>query len=639
MDGQVEGSTSLKEWAMTYMEYVPKLPINKTDRNGNHDFSSKLLSGRLGVYWQHLIRHARSRSQIQHIRDNLKVQEFQDAKNKKNAQHPSSMTLSETVSSDNTLRSNASLYSKKDVSVLTFGPNTSTISERSLLIKEYDETKRLLRKSIGLTQRTTMDVECRVEECEDLKHQLQVYQANIDENYEKLKFLTLLTHKTKEAIGLMKQDVKYLGHILQRTFNVTENNLNNVFKDSEHEHIRNTIIQICEKSKYMLNEITRFSNSAQKTINCEGKTLDEIKELVKCLLFPESPLINHYINDNCTVAIMVHEAVFFQIRFIIRQVENELFAKNNENVTSPPDQLKNILEEWRKQHVTFLAGAKTMEEELKEIEGETQRQAKNAKNAISELVDSNSAYNHDSSKEMKELLLSYFLVCEKRARMKMFLHEVSAQVLNRKSPSNPKSNALVKVSEGYNVEIENKKRQIDLLLQRNNNLNAKLTWLENKVRNILDTSITHSIHRILPIINPDKSNRKICAKDRICRRFNNFMVFPIYLNLSLNVCSQVCGRDVRPLLKNTRNLPFSDKYNLNGSIVIADIIRIKAQMKQVFKFLEGASLMQEKESSFDNNGNSGVEEKVKKSKDQSQLISKLNVVIEQVQKAQKHFGF
>ena len=89
----------LKNWASDFMDYVPRESSLESKITNNKDFHSKLISGRLGVYWQYLIRHARSRSQVQHIRDNLKLQEFQDAKNKKNAK-----ILSSTLDKDVTLK-------------------------------------------------------------------------------------------------------------------------------------------------------------------------------------------------------------------------------------------------------------------------------------------------------------------------------------------------------------------------------------------------------------------------------------------------------------------------------------------------------------------------------------------------------
>ena len=636
MEGKREDvSMGLKEWATKHMEYVPRVSSDSAERNGNKDFQSKLRPGRLGIYWQHLICHARSRSQVQHIRDNLKLQEYHDTKNKKNGKCLlSSTTTCETLSFDNTLRSNTTYYSQKDFNNLTLGTNASALSERDLLVKEYEETKRLLKKSNSHRQRAKADIERRVSECEELKHQLQAYEANIDENYEKLKFLSLLIQRSKESVNVMKKDTQSLEGILQRRFEGTNGKQSYGFGEEELvDHIKNMLRQICEKSKYLLHQITHWNSSTQ--INVNNKILTEIRQLVEALLFPN--LNNHSVKDYCTVSIMVHEAFLLEVRSITRQVDNELCLKSSETTKAPPDQVENILNGWREHHVMLVSESKAMANELKLIESETEQKGKLAKNAISEIVDSDSGYNNESRRAIKQMLQNYFMGCEKRARLKRFLSELSEYVTKpRIDPiSSTKLKTLANVSKGHSTEIENKKKQIDTLLQRNGNLNTKLTWLANKMCNLLDTYITDSIHQILPIIRPNDTmdNHMNGARDRILRRFNNFTVFPVQLNLSLNINGQVCGREIRDISRSSGDLTLF-KPSLNGSLAIQDFIKIKILMKK----MEEASLLGTG-SSFGENKKTDAEEKVKNAKDHTQLINKLDEIIRLIEKSNKHFGF
>ena len=173
----------LKDWASDSMDYVPRTSSLESRITNDKDFHSKLISGRLGVYWQYLICHARSRSQVQHIRDNLRLQEFQEAKNKKNAQ-----ILSLTLNKDTTLKLNKSNKGQQDISSMTFELDTSNISNRSLLIKEFEETKQLVKKSSSRIQKTKIDIDSILLECEEFKTLLQEHEIQIDQNFEKLNF-------------------------------------------------------------------------------------------------------------------------------------------------------------------------------------------------------------------------------------------------------------------------------------------------------------------------------------------------------------------------------------------------------------------------------------------------------------------
>ena len=74
-------------------------------------------------------------------------------------------------------------------------------------------------------------------------------------------------------------------------------------------------------------------------------------------------------------------------------------------------------------------------------------------------------------------------------------------------------------------------------------------------------------------------------------------------------------------------------------MVINDLMRLKLQMKDVLTFLEYAKILKEKWNVFDENSDSkGIERKVQESKDQTQLIVKLDNIITQVNIAKKHFG-
>ena len=252
MDKDVQkNAPSLREWTITHMEYVPRVSAEEPDNNGDKNFPSRLLSGRLGIYWQYLIRHARSRSQVQHIRDNLRIQEFQDAKNKKNLQ-----THMSTMETDLTRKSNPS---RNDISI-TLEANSSVLSERRILIKEYDDTKHQLKKSKCQIQKLKMDIQSNLLECEELKNRFQMYQIQIDQNYEKLKFLSSLNSKSKESISEMNKDAKFLEHTVIKRFDYTKNK-DNVCRDKGTTNVKTTLVDILKQSKNILNQATKYSQS------------------------------------------------------------------------------------------------------------------------------------------------------------------------------------------------------------------------------------------------------------------------------------------------------------------------------------------------------------------------------------------
>ena len=217
MDRKIEKPfMTIKEWAVKHMEYVPRSSSTNPDGTENHDFRIRLLSGRLGPCCQFLMRHALSRSLVEHIRANLKIKEYEDMRNKKNTYAASSSTIW-SASTDRMLRSETSTSAKPDESIAIFS-SSSHISERSLLIKEYDETKHLLKKSIHSTQKATLDVSARRAECEELRCTLNSYHNDIEENNENLRFLGLLIVESKYSINQIRQDAQNLDNVFRQKF-------------------------------------------------------------------------------------------------------------------------------------------------------------------------------------------------------------------------------------------------------------------------------------------------------------------------------------------------------------------------------------------------------------------------------------
>ena len=637
MEGLAEnGSLRLKEWAMNRMEYIPRVSNKGADLNCENDFQSRLYSGRLGVYWQYLVRHARSRAQVQHIRDNLKIQEFQDAKHKKGIN-----LLSTTIKYDDTIKLNKNHRKNEDISTLTFELDSSAVSDRSLLLKDYDDTKHLLRKSIGLTRRARMDVECRVTECNELKTRLHVYETQIDQNYETLKFLSLLTSKTKESIKAIKHDVQTLENTLQTRFDYTKNRANNRIKENEHAvDTKRMIKEILEKSQLHLYQVTKSTHSSQRQISLTNQNIKGIQKLVNSLLF--SRFEEYSSNEYYRVAIMIHEEMLLQIRSIIRHVDQELIHKDSEIMTGQ-HQLEAILDEWREEHVTLAAKAKTLSEEMRVAEKDVRRQGKQIKTVISEVIESDAIYDSNSKVEMTKLLHNYFLLCEKRARIKSLSGEITAKTSARKLEQSRSQSlkALVNLSTGFDTEIDDKMGQINRLLQRNGNMDKKVNWIVNKMHHLLNFEIKPSISQLLPLISSNELaiTSKTCAKNRTVKRLNNFSGYPSHLDSSLNICGHISGRDVNCILENVQNLLNPDTCSINGTIIIVDFIKMKVRMKQIVSYLEHANFLKEKGILIDEKSdNSGIEEKVQSSKNQSKLIQKLEEVIIQVKLAQKHFG-
>lgn len=630
MDKHVEKSaTSLKEWTVNNMEYVPRLSAKESENNGDKNFPSRLLSGRLGIYWQYLIRHARSRSQVQHIRDNLRVQEFQDAKNKKNF-----LTYTSTMETDMTLKSNPS---RNDISI-TLEANSSVLSDRRILIKEYDDTKHLLKKSRVQVQKVKMEIHSNLLECEELKNRFQKYQIQIDQNYEKLKFLSSLNTMSKESISAMNNDAKFLEHTLKKRFDCTKDK-NNMCRDNDTANVKPSLVDILKQSKIILNQATKYNHSAQRTFCLDSKEVENIKQSSNVLvsISEKSALQDYY-----AASVLAHEALLSQIRSIVRSLENEMSCKEIENSSAHPHELESILDKWREEHVTLAARAKNHRQEIKVVENDTHLQVKITKHSISDLIDSDIYYSK-SKDEMKKLLQCYFALFEKRARMKSLLKEISNKIFveKRKAFTHPNLKVLLNLSIGYDNEMESKRGQINRLLQRNANLDMKINWIEDKTRKILNAGILSCIQQILaPIsLNEISTNPMDFAKNRILRRFKNYICYPIQSSSSLNSFGDVCGRDVKWLSKTNQNLLPFEKCTLNGSVVIEAFLRLKLQRKDVLTFLEYAKILKEKWSVFDENSDSkGIEEKVKDSKDQSQLIIKLDGIIAQVTMAKKHFG-
>ena len=114
------------------------------------------------------------------------------------------------------------------------------------------------------------------------------------------------------------------------------------------------------------------------------------------------------------------------------------------------------------------------------------------------------------------------------------------------------------------------------------------------------------------------------------------MIEPVYLDTTLNVYSQILGRDVTWLLKNVHHLLNSEKCHTNVSLLIAYFAQVKLQMKQTGDYIEKATIYNEKNALFqDSCMISDMEQKVKKSKDKSELVHKLEDVIVQITSAQK----
>ena len=629
MDKHVQKSApSLKEWTIDHMEYVPRVSAKAPDDNGDKNFPSRLLSGRLGIYWQYLIRHARSRKQVQHIRDNLRIQEFQDAKNKKILQ-----TNTSTMETDMTLISNPS---RNDISI-TLEANTSVLSDRRILIKEYEDTKHILKKSKCQIQKVKMDIQSNLLECEELKNRFQMYQLQIDQNYEKLKFLGSLNSMSKESICAMNNDAKFLEHTVIKRFDYTKDK-NNVCRDKDTTNVKTTLMDILKQSKNILNQATKYNNSAQRTFCLDSKQVDNIKQSCNVLV---SMSKKSDPKDYYAASILAHEALLSYIRLVVRNLENEMANMQIENRSADPDDLESILNKWREEHVILAAKAKTIREEIKVVENDTHRQGKIAKHAISELIDSDNYYSK-SKGEMKKLLQSYFTLYEKRARLKSLLKGISNKISVEKQEAftQPNLKVLFNLSISYDNEMESKMGQINRVLQRNANLDIKINWIEDKTRNLLNTGILSGIRELLA---PNTSNEIPTspinfAKDRILRRFKNYMCYPMQSSSSLNLLGNLCGRDVKWLTKTNQNLLPFEKCSLNGSVIIEELLRLKLQRKDVLIFLEYAKGLKEKWILFDENSHRGsIEEKVRVSKDRSQLIIKLDDIIAQVTMAKKQF--
>lgn len=183
--------------------------------------------------------------------------------------------------------------------------------------------------------------------------------------------------------------------------------------------------------------------------------------------------------------------------------------------------------------------------------------------------------------------------------------------------------------------------QINRLLQRNMHIEVKLNWLETKISSILNDDIVNNIREILyqaPMI-PKTGCSLSASQDRVHRFISNFICFPIHLELSINVYNNVCGRDIKWLLRSTKNMHLSKKGNVNSSMITEDFARFKSLMKCVNRFIEEAKLLKEKLSLFEESSDShGIVSRINNCKDHTQLINKIDDMIEQVKSAQKQLS-
>ena len=626
---------NLKEWAIKRMEYVPRVS-NKENNKSQNNFQGSLFSGRLSTFWQHLILHARSRSQVQHIRDNLRLVEFQNDKNKKSSRYQST-NLSAYGDLEETVRSNKSIYTNRNINAYVPELDSSAPSERSYLLKEYDETKYLLRKSAGHIKKAKMDAECQMEECNELKNRLNANQNQVSQNYEKLKFISLLIQNTKTSIKIMKSDSLTLSSVLQTRFEYSKNKVHNEPKQEYVYEVKNMLSEILQVSKNVIDQATRITAS-QKTILFNAEATKKIKQLIGAVLLPKCT--SDTIDANYKAAAMLHETTLAHIRSIIMDMNKMLKPDSTKTHQAGRSPLETIFDEWREDHVTLAAQSKTLVKEIVSVESEVQRQCKKSKEVISDVVDSTITLNSDHRDEINSFLSRYFLLCEKQARLKALFDEIHEKICKKKEENSLSTNlkVLVAAKLQYHEEINNKKEQINRLLYRNGNINKKIDFLQKRMHLLLNTDILSSIQQILSLIdwNETANTNPSVPKDRIRWHLKNFVIQPVYLGTTLNVHSHILGRDVTWLLKNVHHLLNSEKCPTNVSLLIAYFAQVKLQMKQTGDYIEKVTIFNEKNALFQNSCMiSDMEQKVKKSKDKSELVHKLEDVIAQITLAQK----
>ena len=623
---------SLQNWATDCMDYVPRESSIEAKIHNDKGFHSKLTSGRLGIYWQYLIQHARSRSKVQHIRDNLKVLDYQEAKNKKNAQ-----ILSFTSDKDVTFKFNKPNKGQQDISSMTFELESSTISNRSLLIKDFEETRHLVKKCSSKIHRTNVEIQSLLVECEELKSRLQEHEDHTNQNFEKLNFLQSLKKKTKDSIDDISQYSRYLEQTLIQRFILCKPRKVEIIEANAADS-KNPLLVELRRCKNIIDQVTR-SNSDQNTCYVSAQVLGEVKSSLNGILLPKSskqqPIDYH------TISIQMNESILHNIRSIIRNLEAKIKAKDNEPDVNMNNDLQYVLDSWREKHVNFSSQAKVLDSEVKELQNTNQRQVKLVKSAIEDVLNSG-ASSSLSNTELKTALHRYFFLSEKYARTTSAVKELQGNLMKMKSTfKDTNLKLLVNLCSTNTTQIESKRTQIKRLLQRNSNLGARFNWLESKVISILQGDIKHNIMEILyqTPTNHYRGHHLSASQDIVHRILNLFVSYPKHLELSLNINNNVCGRDATWFLNSIRNLHLNEECNSNSLMVIENFSQCKSLMNSVNKFLKEAKLMEQNFSSFEEgSADQSTEKRVKDSKEQGQLIKKIDDIIEQVHYAIKHTG-
>ena len=623
---------SLQNWATDCMDYVPRESSIEAKIHNDKGFHSKLTSGRLGIYWQYLIQHARSRSKVQHIRDNLKVLDYQEAKNKKNAQ-----ILSFTSDKDVTFKFNKPNKGQQDISSMTFELESSTISNRSLLIKDFEETRHLVKKCSSKIHRTNVEIQSLLVECEELKSRLQEHEDHTNQNFEKLNFLQSLKKKTKDSIDDISQYSRYLEQTLIQRFILCKPRKVEIIEANAADS-KNPLLVELRRCKNIIDQVTR-SNSDQNTCYVSAQVLGEVKSSLNGILLPKSskqqPIDYH------TISIQMNESILQNIRSIVRNLEAKIKAKDNEPDVNMNNDLQYVLDSWREKHVNFSSQAKVLDSEVKELQNTNQRQVKLVKSAIEDVLNSG-ASSSLSNTELKTALHRYFFLSEKYARTTSAVKELQGNLIKMKSTSKDTNlKLLVNLCTTNTTQIESKRTQIKRLLQRNSNLGARFNWLESKIISILKGDIKHNIMEILYQTpnNHYRGHHLSASQDIVHRILNLFVSYPKHLELSLNINNNVCGRDATWFLNSIRNLHLNEECNSNSLMVIENFSQCKSLMNSVNKFLKEAKLMEQNFSSFEEgSADQSTEKRVKDSKEHGQLIKKIDDIIEQVHYAIKHTG-
>ena len=623
---------SLQTWATDCMDYVPIESSIEVKIHNDKGFHSKLTSGRLGIYWQYLIQHARSRSQVQHIRDNLKVLDYQEAKNKKNAQ-----ILSFTSDKDVTFKFDKPKKGQQDISSMTFELESSSISNRSLLIKEFEETRHLVKKCSSKIHRTNMEIQSLLIECEELKSRLQEHEDHTNQNFEKLNFLQSLKKKTKDSIDNISHYSGYLEQTLIQRFNLCKPQNVEVI-EANSAHSKNLLLVELRRCKSIIDQVTK-SNSDQNTCYVSAQVLGEVKSSLNGILLPKSNKQQSI--DYHTISIQMNESILHNIRSIIRNLEAKIKAKDIEPDVNINDELQYVLNSWREKHVNFSSQAKVLDSEVRELENANQRQVKLVKSAIEDVLNSGTSSSH-SNTELKTALHRYFFLSEKYERTKSAVKQLQGNLIKMKSTfKDTNLKLLVNLCSTNTSQIESKRTQIKRLLQRNSNLDTRFNWLESKVIGILKGDIKQNIMEILyqTPTNQYRGHHLSASQDIVHRILSLFVSYPKHLELSLKINNNVCGRDVTWFLNSIRNLHLNEECYSNSLMVIENFSQCKSLMNSVNKFLKEAKLMEQNFSSFEEgSADQSTEKRVKDSKEHGQLIKKIDNIIEQVHYAIKHTG-